>query len=192
MTVRRTSLPSPPAGADVALGSAGRDLSASVSEALPILWRERIEHTVSRDVAGLAGQLDASVATADLSVAPAKWWTLAGIVQRVATAALGAGLIWLGVLFALSWLRIPDPPLPKLGSIPVPTLLAVGGAAVGLLVAAMSRRVAQIGARRRTELARTSLTKGIARVVDEAVVNPLNTELDTMQTLSNAIRKFQR
>ena len=191
-SIRRTSLPGPPPGSDVALATAGRDLSGSISTNLPTLWRSRLETVVSDGVTTLPARLDAGVATSDLAVDPARWWTAAGFAQRVVTAALAVGLIWLGVLFALSWFRVPDPPLPKIGDIPLPTLLALGGALLGLLVAAVARRVADIGARRRAERARSSLTKGVALVVDEAVISPVNHELDMMRQLNDAVRKFQR
>ncbi len=192
VSVRRTSLPTPAPGADVALASAGRNLAATVSKDLPTLWRERLDQSVSTNVAGLNGHLDASIATGDIAVDPARWWTLAGIGQRVVTAALAVGLIWLGVLFVLDWFHVPDPPLPKVNGWPLPTLLAIGGGLIGLAIAALSRRLAAIGARHRTQVTRAALTKGVAKVVDAEVIGPVNAELDTMQQLSDAVRKFQR
>ena len=91
-----------------------------------------------------------------------------------------------------SWFRLPDVATPRLGPLPLPTLLAIGGALAGLVIAVAGRRVAAVGARRRTAAARAALSIGVARVVDAEVIAPLNVELDAMARLGDAVRKFQR
>jgi hypothetical protein len=112
------------------------------------------------------------------------------LVQRVATAAMMVGLVWLAVLGVLGWFKLPDPPLPRIGNAPVPTVLAIGGAVVGLLLAFVGRRLAQVGAARRARLARRALADEVATVIDREVVAPLDTELARLAELGRLVRRL--
>ena len=192
LSVRRTSLPTPAADATAALGTAGRDLVETVSEGLPLHWRDRLEATVAPAVRSLGDALDADVATADLPVEPAGWWAVAGAVQRLLTLLMVVGLLWLGVLFVAAWFQLPDVPTPRLGAVPIPTMLALGGGFLGLLLAALGRRAASVGAARRTRATRAALSVGVARVVDEQVIAPTDAELDALARLGAMARKLHR
>ncbi len=192
ISVRRSSLPVASSLANAALASAGRDLVASSAEGLPELWAHRVDGAVQRALTDLPDEIDRAIGTTSLPVSPARWWTVVGVMQRLFTVALMAGLAWLGVLFALGWFRIPEPPTPKLGAFPLPTLLAVVGGLSGFLLSVVVRKAASIGGRRRTVAARSQLGAVVGRVVDNHVIGPVNEELDALTDLSGLVRKLQR
>jgi xanthosine utilization system XapX-like protein len=112
--------------------------------------------------------------------------------QSLFTVALVAGLAWLGVLFALGWFRIPEPPIPKVGAFPLPTLLALAGGLAGFLLSILVRKAASVGGRRRTVAARSQLGAVVGKVVDGHVIEPVNAELSALTDLSGLVRKLQR
>ncbi len=192
ISVRRSSLPAASSLANAALASAGRDLVASSAEGLPELWVQRIDGTVQSSLSDLPDEIDRAIGTTTLPVSPARWWTVVGVLQSLFTVALVAGLVWLGVLFALGWFRVPEPPTPKLGAFPLPTLLALVGGLAGFLLSVMVRKAASVGGRRRTFAARSQLGAIVGRVVDGHVISLVNTELSALTELSGLVRKLQR
>jgi hypothetical protein len=117
---------------------------------------------------------------------------VAAVAQRVLALAALAGLVWLVALFALEWLRLPDPPLPRLGELPVPTVLLVGGAVAGLLLAWVARRLAAVGGRRRARRARARLAEAVAAVAERHVLDPVRAELAAHDELCEAVRRAAR
>jgi GTP-binding protein EngB required for normal cell division len=192
ITVRRTSLPASSTVAVGALSSAGRDVIAESSRQLPPHWEHRVRGIVEPAVASLPDRLDRSVGTQTMPLDPPRWWAVLGALQRLLVLAMVAGLVWLGTLFLLEWFKIPDPPMVRLGQVPLPTVLAIGGALLGVLVAVLGRQIATVGAARRGERAREQLSAGIAQTVDAAVINPLNAELEAMRAAQERIRLFGR
>jgi hypothetical protein len=119
------------------------------------------------------------VAATDLGVdRPPRWWSVAGVLQWLFAAALVFGLIWLGVLAGFGLLRIPEPPTPEVAGWPVPTLLVVGGAAVGLLLSVLVRPLIAVGARRRRRRAAARLNAGVQEVADRQVLAAVAAELE--------------
>jgi GTP-binding protein EngB required for normal cell division len=192
ISVRRSSLPAASSLANAALASAGRDLVASSAEGLPELWGQRIDGTVQASLTDLPDEIDRAIGTTTLPVSPARWWTVVGVLQSLFTVALVAGLAWLGVLFALGWFRIPEPPIPKVGAFPLPTLLALAGGLAGFLLSILVRKAASVGGRRRTVAARSQLGAVVGKVVDGHVIEPVNAELSALTDLSGLVRKLQR
>lgn len=191
-TIRRTALPPIGSAAAAAVASAGRDLVADVSDGLPTMWRDHLAEVVSGGVAALPDQLDRTIGSQELPVGRARWWTVVAALQRLLTAALVIGLLWLAVLFVLAWFKIPDPPLPKFRDIPLPTLLVLGGGGLGLLLAIVVRRIAAIGGERRRKQARAALRASVAETVETAIIGPLDAALDRLALLSEAVRKLPR
>ncbi len=188
VSIRRTSLPPADATTRGAVASAGRDLVEVATQGMPPHWHDRVETIVQAGVADLPDAADAALGTAELPVQAPAWWSAARWAQWLATASLVVGLVWLSVLFGVAWLQLPDPPTVRLGRVPLPTLLTLGGLAVGLLIAAIGRRLVGIGARRRSAAARESLNERVAVVVDERVVRPTTVELVVLRGLSARAR----
>ncbi len=191
VSVRRTAIATDPV-AHGRLGESLRQLGREVTSDLPETPRASIGTHIDQAMGELPDALDAAAATADLSVDRPRWWSLVGSVQMIASVAMLIGLVWLLALFVLGWLRLPDPPLPRVGDVPLPTLLALGGAAVGLLLATIGRQLAAIGAQRRARAARASLAIHAGRVVDDLVIEPVNVELAALGELATKIHQLAR
>jgi hypothetical protein len=103
----------------------------------------------------------------------------------VTFAVAGGGLLG---LVALGWLRLDDVvPTPEVDGIAVPTILAVGGAVAGLLVALLARAFTRIGARRRARRAGRALRDRVGAVADELVVEPARAEVAVREELCAAL-----
>ena len=189
--VRRTSIRVDPV-AQGRLGEAVRALARNAVNTLPDAPRAAVVARVHAADSVLPDLLDAAAGRTDLHVDPPRWWAAAAGAQRVVTAAMAAGLAWLAVLVVLGWFRIPDPPLPRIGRIPLPTLLALGGAAIGLTIAAIGRRAAASGAARRAKRAGRQLQREVANTIDTALIAPVNAELAAITDLAARIRSLAR
>ncbi len=184
--VRRTAIAANPL-ALAQLDEALRHLAQQAGSGLPEAARRSVEQAVLATRGGLPDALDAAAGRTDLHVDPPRWWRLLGGLQWLTSAALLVGVAWLLALWGLAWLRIPEPPTPYWHEFPLPSLLTVGGALVGLLVATAGRRLAAVGGRRRARRARQSLAAQVATVVDHEVVGPVDTELARLGELRRAL-----
>jgi energy-coupling factor transporter ATP-binding protein EcfA2 len=187
--VRRTAIIANTVGV-AQLEGAGRDMARTVTVGLPPTWRDRISASAIAAVTDLPDPLDAAVGGLDLPVSPPKWWTAAGLLQRLVSGTMLVGVLWLALIAALGWFKVPALPLPKWHGWPVPTLLALGGAAVGLSIAFLGRRIAIIGGRRRAARFRRDLRQAVETVVDANVITPTNAELSACGTLTTLIRRL--
>ncbi len=187
LTIPRSALPVPSTLSVSALGTAGRDLVSDVSGQLPEHWERRVREVVDPTLAALPDQLDQGIGSQPMPLQRPGWWTVLGTVQRLLALAMLVGLVWLGVLFILKWFQIPDPPMIRLGDVPLPTVLALGGGVLGFLLAVIGRQLASIGATRRREQAREQLSEGIAKTVDANVIAPLNTELEAQRRVQQRV-----
>jgi hypothetical protein len=126
-----------------------------------------------------------------------------------------AGLLWLFVLFGFAYLQLPPLPTPVLtlptwsggdgvvfpgapdaGSgdgpgvdpfrIPWPTLMVLGGLALGLLLALVCRVFGALGARRRAMGARRRLRQSVGAVADRLVRTPVGEELSQLASCRTA------
>ena len=78
--------------------------------------------------------MDQAIAATDLGAGRGSWWhPVLDVLQWLAllTAVVGAG--WLGVLALAGYLQFPLPPAPTVEGFPLPTLLLVGGLALGVI-----------------------------------------------------------
>ena len=188
----RTSLPPPSPVASAAVSTAIRRITDDVSGGLPEPWRHRLGTVANSRRGDLDDALDRAVGTARLPTDRPRWWGAVGVVQWLLAAALVVGLLWLLVIFVVAWLKFPDLPTPEVGELPLPTLLAVGGAALGLLVAALARWATAVGARRRAATARRRLVAAATDVGRELIVAPLDVELATMGRLQQLVAQLRR
>ena len=187
----RTSLPGPSAVQRARVDTALRTLTDNAAGDLPDPWPGVVRRAATSATSDLPDLLDRTVAGTDLGLGrQPRWWMLAGFVQAVLAVAAVAGLLWLLVLLGLDWLRFPEPPLPHVGRVPLPTLLLVGGALAGLLLALLARRLAAAGARRRARTARRRVRERVERVADERVLAPVLAELSVQERLCHAIDRL--
>ncbi|MEJ7562642.1 MAG: hypothetical protein WKF45_08985, partial [Ilumatobacteraceae bacterium] len=90
----------------------------------------------------------------------------------------------------VAWFGLPDLPVPHIGALPLPTVLALGGALAGLLCAAASRWINAAGARRRSAAIKRQLTRAVGVVAEELVVRKVDAELVALRQLVDLARRL--
>ncbi|WP_149202095.1 GTPase [Actinotalea subterranea] len=174
----RTSVPPPGPAEHARARAAVRGYTDAATSRAPEAWVLAARSRSLADGDDGARLLDAlDRAVAGTRVVPGRrprWWAATGALQWVLLAVMLGGLAWLGALAGLDALQLPTPEPPRWGEVPVPTLAAVGGAVVGLLVAGLARVAARWGAARRARRATTQLRSTVAAVADEHVVRPVD------------------
>ena len=137
--------------------------------------------------------LDAAVGGTDLGVSRTPiWWQLVRVLQWLLLLASVAGLVWLGALAAMGFLQLPAPETPDVLGVPVPTLLLVGGVAIGLVLAGACRLLVRWSARSRARAAERRLRAAIGEVVDRLVVAPIDAELEAYRTVRDGLATATR
>lgn len=173
---RRSSLPRPATTAGALVSIAVRDYLDAATTGAPDAWTLAARSAVDR--AALPDALDqAVVASAPAGERDPRWWRAVGVAQWALLSVAAVGGLWLGVLAALAYLRLPEPVTPTWGEVPWPTVLALGGLALGVLLALVARVLAGVGARRRAARVRRRLRSGVRDVAERLVVRPATEEL---------------
>ena len=184
----RLSLPAPTAMQLAQVDSAIRTAAASAAGALEAPWPGVLRSAATAHEDELAKRLERAVAGTKLNTRAPLWWRLAGLVQVALAVVAVAGALWLLALVALGFLRIEDAlPLPKVEGIALPTLMLAGGAALGLLLAALTRVVNGVSSRRRGRAARRALHSSVEAAARELVLDPLENELEVHKRLREAL-----
>jgi hypothetical protein len=191
VSVRRTAIVSDPV-ANGQLSESLRSLERDVTTGLPDAPRNAVARTIANGESQLRDALDRAAGSTDLHVDAPRWWTVAGGIQKLSSFGAAVGLAWLSVLFVLRWFQIPDPPMVRINSWPLPTLLALGGLVLGFLTAVVGRRLAAIDAQRRAKRARSALADEVGVVVTSVVLDPVNAELGALCALAANVRKLAR
>ncbi|MEW9553764.1 YfjP family GTPase [Nonomuraea sp. NPDC050783] len=187
--VGRTSVPAASAVQQAQVETALRDVGEAAATGLPAPWGQAVRQAARSRAAELADAVDRAVATTSLDATRRpRWWSAVNALQWLVFAAMLAGALWLGVLFGMDYLRLPQPPLPTAGPIPWPTVLLAGGALAGVLVALLSRVLAWLGGRRRARRTARALRAAIAQVSQDLVVRPVEEELDRYARFTEAVR----
>jgi hypothetical protein len=122
----------------------------------------------------LPDALDVAIARTDLGLGRRPfWWRAIGSLQWLLALSAVVGLLWLGVRYVFFALALPEPPLPHVGRLPLPTVLFVGGLLAGLLLAALIRPVIGIAARRAARRAAVRMRRNVEEVGRHLVVAPV-------------------
>ncbi|GAA1128422.1 GTPase [Arthrobacter flavus] len=176
--VNRTSLPTPGPAQRAAMDGALREYTDAAAQSVSGPWREQIRDGLHGSNESLADGLDQAIAQTDLRWGTRSWWwPVIGGLQWLLFAAAVAGLGWLGVLAALGFLQLPAPETPMVEGFPLPTLLAVGGAVLGIVVSILSAVAAKVSAGSRGRRARRRLRAAVAEVAARDVVAPVEAEI---------------
>lgn len=169
----RSSLPPPTPAARSAVELATRRVGERAGQGLPIPWAEAAADAATPPGPELADTLDQAIINTPLRARDPLWWTVFGYAQWLFAGATVVGLVWLLVLGVVGWLRLPEIETPRLGPLPYPFLLLAGGLLFGVLLAAVGRALARVGARRRAELIQRRLRESVSRVASEHIVAPV-------------------
>lgn len=185
-----TSLPSATPVQRAQVSAAARALAAQAAGDLSPPWPGLVRSAATAEEEGMAERLDRAVAGADLHVKQPRWWTLAGLLQKIFALAVALGALWLLVLVGLGYLQLGDViPLPKVEGVALPTLLVAGGILAGLVLALLARAVNRAGSRRRARAATASMRKRVEVVAAEHVVEPVEAELAAYGRLCAAVEQ---
>jgi GTP-binding protein EngB required for normal cell division len=185
----RSSIPDANQIQKARIESAVRDLSDTLSGDLSRPWAAALRKASVSGLPDLEDRLDRAVGGVDLGVARIPVWTrLVRGAQWVLLLASLAGAVWLAALAVTSYLELPEPATPDVGPVPVPTMLLVGGVALGLVLALLCRVLVGRSARKRAQRADRRLRDAVDEVTDELVVAPLVTELEAYRTTTEGLR----
>ncbi|MDQ1739996.1 MAG: hypothetical protein QOE53_1648 [Pseudonocardiales bacterium] len=174
------------------VSNAVRELVSDRARGLAPAWQASATAVLEARQNDLPGQLDQAVRAAKLSHTdrPA-WWAAVRGLQFLWLLAAVAGLVWLAVLAVFAYLQLPGPSLHA-GRAPVPTLLLIGGLALGLLTSLLARPFVATGAARRRARARRSLDSGVREVARDNVLAPLTAELRAATAFCQALTAARR
>jgi GTP-binding protein EngB required for normal cell division len=188
----RTSLPAPTPVQRSQLDTAVRRVADAAADGLPAPWVESVRRAARSRQSDLADALDQAVATADVNARAPRWWRVLGFLQVLLLLAALTGLGWLALLAVLAYFRLPEPATPEVWQLPVPTVLALGGIALGLVVAGLGRLLAAIGGRRRRSRAATRMREQVVSVAERLVLEPVERELEAHALLGEKVQSASR
>jgi GTP-binding protein EngB required for normal cell division len=174
----RSSLPPATPAARSAVELATRALGDRVGEQLPQRWSQSVADAATPHGDDLGDALDGAVTRTPLRTRKPLWWGVFNLLQWLLALAAVLGLAWLAVLAGMAWLRLPEPGTPRVGILPVPTLMLLGGLVLGLVLSALARPLARIGARRRRRVIARRLRDSVGVVARDLVVAPVQAVLD--------------
>ncbi len=212
----RTSLPTTRPAVRSTAASAVRRYVEEVTRGVADPWVLAARSRGQAGIDQLPDALDQAVAAARVEASRRPmWWSLVNVVQWFLVVVVVAGLLWLAVLFGFAYLQLPPLPTPVLtlptwsggdgvvfpgapdpGSgeglgvdpfrIPWPTLMVLGGLALGLLLALVCRVFGALGARRRAMAARRRLRQSVGKVADRLVRQPVGEEMSQLASCRTA------
>ena len=184
----RTSVPTATGVQRARVDTEVRALADQVTEGMTPAWSSSVRAASVSRLPDLGDRLDAAVGSTDLGAERIPVWAnLVRVLQWILITAAILGALWLGVLALASYVRVPEPPTPEVWDWPVPTLLLIGGIALGVLLALVCRVLVSLTARARARAADRRLRSAISEVSAELVVDPVNRELAAYSTVREGL-----
>jgi GTP-binding protein EngB required for normal cell division len=184
----RTSVPEANAAQKSAVGLSVRAVASRAAAPLPEIWAPALNNAARSRAGDLADALDRAVAKTELGLSrPPLWWRGVGLLQWLLTLVAAGGLGWLIVGYVLRLLALPDLDYPKVGVVPIPTLMLLGGLLMGLLLAVLLRPIVDWGAKRARRKAEQRLRSSITEVAREYVVAPVREVLNAYAQAREAL-----
>ena len=156
---------------------------------LPHPWPMRLRSAATAAADDLPGTVAKALDRIDVhDVGRRAWWPLMRALGTVVELAALAGILWLVVLGVLAWFRVPEPPLPAIGEVPLPTVLALGGGLLWVLIAVVRRRLVAAGARRHRDRVVTQLQAAVRDAAEQQALEPLQAEVRAHAALAESLR----
>jgi GTP-binding protein EngB required for normal cell division len=189
----RTSLPRPTEVQRARVDTTVRAMVTDATASLPHLWAQAVRRASVSRLEEIGDALDRAVGETPLGAERRPlWWGAVHVLQWFLFVVAVLGGLWLGALFAFSYLRLPEPGTPEWNGFPVPTLMLLGGVLAGLLLALLSRVMAGVSARRRASSVDRRLRQAIGEVVEDYVVEPVQAEIEAYRTCRDGIAAARR
>ena len=163
------------------------------THALPTRWRRAVLEDSNARAEALFDECDGLIATADLGQdTKPVWWSIVNLLQWLSTLCALGGLVWLVLLHTVDWLKIKLPEPPMVGIFPLPTLLLLGGVALGLILWALASAAARRGvARLRARIAK-ELTGRIETQAATTLFAPIDSAVEDYERFWQAVRILQK
>ncbi|MHA6511277.1 GTPase [Tessaracoccus sp. Z1128] len=196
-SLTRSSLPARSAAAGAQQSSGLRAVAAELGEGMPTVWQEAIFRAVRSNEHTLADQLDRAVVGTDLKVARTPvWWQLMRVLQWLLIGAVVVGLGWLTVNVVLGYFGLGQLTTMPVGpadgpQVPLPTLLALGGVAAGILLSGGSQLAIGVSADRSARRARKALDASVAAVARALVLAPAEGEVQRYAAARAALDRLR-
>ncbi|GAA1347786.1 GTPase family protein [Falsarthrobacter nasiphocae] len=188
--VNRSSMPPMGASERARADSAVRRFADEASDGATEAWRSSTRRAARSESERLPDRLDQALASADLQAGRrAWWWPVFTVLQWVALLTLVAGLGWLAAIFLAGYFQFHLPETPQVEGFPVPTLLVVLGAALGILLALLAAAIAGAASRIKGRRARKRLTAEVEGVARGYVVHPVEEELARYERFRAAVER---
>jgi GTP-binding protein EngB required for normal cell division len=186
--VPRTSLPEADAAQKSAVGLSVRSVATRAAAPLPAVWAPALNNAARSKTTDLPDALDRAVAKTDLGMARKPlWWRGVGLLQWLFVLTAVCGLGWLIGGYAVRVLGLPALDNPKVGQVPLPTLMLLGGLALGVLLWLLLKPIVNWGARRARRRAEQRLRTSITEVAREYVVAPVREVLNAYAQAREAL-----
>jgi GTP-binding protein EngB required for normal cell division len=184
----RTSLPQATEVQRARVDTTVRSVVTDATASLPHQWATAVRRASVSRLDEIGDALDLAVGETDLGVdRKPLWWGVFQILQWVLFASAVLGALWLGGLFVLDYLRMPEPDTPQWRGFPVPTVMLLGGVIVGVVLALLSRVLATLSAKRKAAKVERRLRNAIAEVVQEHVIDPIEVEVAAYRACRDGI-----
>lgn len=189
----RTSMPKITPVQRARVDAAVRSVAETMSEGMAQPWSDAVRSASVARADDLSDSLDRAVAATDLGVSKDPWWWRGvNVLQWLLFVVAIVGGVWLAVLAVSGFLRVPQPATPAWYGVPVPTLMLIGGAALGVIVAGVCRLLSRWSAKRRARLAGRRLRQAVDSVVGSVVVEPMSAELEAFRACRDGVRAALR
>jgi GTP-binding protein EngB required for normal cell division len=186
--VPRTSVPEADAAQKSAVGLTVRAVASRAAAPLPEVWAPALNNAARSRVGDLPDALDRAVAKTDLGAeCTPLWWRGVGLLQWILIAAAVGGLAWLLAGYGVRVLGLPELRYPKVGEVPLPTLLLLGGLVAGVMLWLLLKPIVDWGARRARAKAEQRLRASITEVAREYVVAPVREVLNAYAQAREAL-----
>jgi hypothetical protein len=171
-----------------AVESLRRSLTEVVRTASPSL-RPAVAAAVEpeRLAAGLAAAIDRAVAGHDRSVPTSRLWTVLGVLQTTATAAIALSVAWI-VIWILARPPVDSLQLPIVGSVPIPFVVLLVSLVAGYVLArGLGLHAGWVGRRWAARL-RQAVADAVGRQVRDHALDPLDRLEAARRSLWSAAR----
>jgi GTPase Era involved in 16S rRNA processing len=189
----RTSVPPATQVQRARVDAAVRGVADDVGILLTRPWQDAVRRASVAHLDDISDRLDLTLAQTDLGSGRLPWWAgLVRALQWLLILAAAAGAVWLGSLAVMGYLQVPQPSLPSVVGIPVPTLLLVGGVALGILLALCCRVLVFFTSRARAHAVDRRLRSGIRSVVTDMVTKPIDEELEAYNKVRHGLNDALR
>jgi GTP-binding protein EngB required for normal cell division len=177
------TLPAPSSSQRSRVEIALRDVVDDLGKGVPARWAEDIRVIARAGAEDLPEALDSALGGVDLSIVHPRWWRVVGVLESMVALATIAGFVWLG------WHLVDLMLLGGGGAGPLPVALglAVGGLALGGVLATSTLTLVAVSARRRRDVFEARFVELISEVVSDRLLTPVDALLDDFRQVREVV-----